>query len=105
MKDKKYFFFTLFLTGAAILITLISSAEAGKQRPLQSVIKDVKVDINNAQIEDLMRIPGIGEKKARDIIDYREKEGIFMSVEEIMNIKGIKKTTFEKIKEHIYVSE
>ena len=51
----------------------------------------------------LMTLKGIGEAKAADIIRYREEQGPFQTVEEVMNISGIKEAAFEKIKNDITV--
>ncbi len=56
---------------------------------LSPVLFADKVNINNADHETLMQLKGIGEKKAADIIAYREEYGAFTTVEEIKNIKGI----------------
>lgn len=62
-----------------------------------------KVNINTASKEELTKISGIGEKKAEDIIKYREENGGFKSIEEIKNIQGIGDTIFAKIKESITI--
>ncbi len=64
---------------------------------------DTKVSLNTASLELLMTLPGIGESKAESIISYREKEGPFEKIEDIMNISGIGESTFEKIKDYITV--
>lgn len=61
------------------------------------------VDINNAGAEELMKLEGIGEKRAADIINYREAVGGFNSIEELMNVSGIKEAVFNRIKDKIYV--
>ncbi len=66
-------------------------------------ISDGKISINNADINELMTIKGIGETKAQRIIEYRNNNGRFNSIEEITNISGIGKTTFEKIKNYIKI--
>ena len=48
-----------------------------------------------------MTLPGIGETKAAAILSYREKNGGFRSVEELMQVEGIKEGTYEKLKEYI----
>ena len=65
--------------------------------------KDNKVDINNASKEELLTITGVGESKALAIIDYREKNGGFKSIEDIKNVSGIGDALFEKIKDFISV--
>ena len=63
-----------------------------------------KVDINKASIKELQSLDGIGYTKAKAIIEYRKKHK-FKKVEEIMNVKGIGKKTFEKIKDEIKIGE
>ena len=62
-----------------------------------------KVNLNTATKEKLMELPGIGEAKAKDIMEYRTKVGAFATIEEIMNISGIGTAMFERIKEQITV--
>jgi len=50
-----------------------------------------------------MKLSGIGESKAAQIISYREKNGAFKKIEDIMNITGIKEGVFGKIKDDITV--
>lgn len=64
---------------------------------------DGLININTADSEQLMTLPGIGEKKAQDIIDYREKQGSFQSIEDIKNVNGIKESIYNKIKDKICV--
>lgn len=60
-----------------------------------------KININTAGLSDLITLPGIGDTKARDIIDFREKNGKFKIIDDIMMVKGIGIATFERIKELI----
>ena len=59
------------------------------------------ININTADLEQLKEITGIGNIKAQSIIDYREANGGFKSLEELKNVDGIGDKTFEKIKEQI----
>lgn len=65
---------------------------------------DGLVDINKADKELLMTLPGIGASKADIILQYRQEHGSFQSVEELMDIPGIKEGVFDKIKNYIKTS-
>ena len=62
-----------------------------------------KININTASKEELMELPGIGEAKAQDIIEYRKEHGSFQTIEEIQNVSGIGESIYSKIKENIVV--
>ena len=93
-------------------VNLNEDADISSLNPLQ-VVKDgdvlvipkktevKKISINYATIDELMSVKGIGEAKARSIVKYREDNGLFQSLEELMNIAGIKEKTFEKLKEFL----
>lgn len=59
------------------------------------------ININTAPLEELKKITGVGDVKAQSIIDYRDKNGGFKSVEELKNIDGIGSKVFEKIKDQV----
>ena len=50
-----------------------------------------------------MNLPGIGESKAKTIVEYRTENGLFEKIEDIMNITGIGEKLFEQIKEYITI--
>ena len=62
-----------------------------------------RVNLNTASREELMTLRGIGASRADDIIHYRQEFGGFKSIEDIMNVSGIKDAAFEKIKDSITV--
>ncbi|MGN0169588.1 MAG: helix-hairpin-helix domain-containing protein [Lachnospiraceae bacterium] len=62
-----------------------------------------KVNLNSADRQQLMTLPGIGESKAESILKYREDMGKFSSIEEIMKVDGIKEGVYNKIKEQITI--
>ena len=61
------------------------------------------VNLNSATVEELQTLPGIGESKAKAIIQYREENGGFKSVDELTNVSGIGESTLEKIKANITI--
>ena len=63
-----------------------------------------KTNINSATVKELKKLDGIGKKLAVSIIEYREKNGLFQSIDDLKKIKGIGKKTFEKIRDVITVS-
>jgi competence protein ComEA len=61
------------------------------------------ININTATLEELDSLPGIGPVTAQKIIDYRQANGLFNRIEDIMNVPGIGEGTFAKIKDLITV--
>lgn len=62
------------------------------------------IDINSAGVDDLVLLPGIGQKTAEKILSYRQENGNFKSVEELMNVKGIGQKKFNKLRSSVTIS-
>lgn len=70
--------------------------------PVQKGPQEIqRVSINNGTVEELCTLPGIGKGTAQKIIDYRNTEGLFQSIEDLMKVKGIGMAKFEKLKDLI----
>ena len=65
--------------------------------------KGNKVNLNTADLSELQTISGIGQKCAQDILDYREANGKFNSVDDLKNVSGVGAKTLEKLKEYVTV--
>ncbi len=90
-KIQKQVIYVLFLT-MAIFVASTCYANATE-----------KVNINTASIEQLMQLDRVGAKYAKRIVEYREEKGDFQKPEEIMNVKGIGKKTWEANKDRIVI--
>ncbi|MDE5619733.1 MAG: helix-hairpin-helix domain-containing protein [Ruminococcus sp.] len=96
-------------TTVSSTVTVISSIstnpeqEITETQPVYSDYEVLYVDINTADAEELMLLDGIGEVTAEAIINYREENGGFRNIEEIINVYGIGEAKFEKIRGYIYV--
>jgi competence protein ComEA len=76
--------------------------EAGNARP-DSLLPGEVIDINAADVYELQRLPGIGEKRAMDIIAWREEHGPFQTVEELTEVSGIGPVILENLREYVMV--
>lgn len=76
-------------------------------RPVQTSVTGTAIafpiDINAATAEELMNINGIGEVTAEKIISYREENGCFCSLDDLLNVEGIGSKKFADIKDYLYI--
>ena len=76
--------------------------EGEKNKPVSNDNSDnKKISINKASKEELMTLSGIGEAKADAIIAYRNQNGLFTKLEDLINVSGISENVFNKIKDAI----
>lgn len=69
-----------------------------------AVENDGKVNLNTASEEELKTLSGIGDTRAKSILEYREINGGFQTIEDLMKVEGIKEGVFDKIKDRITVN-
>jgi len=97
---------------AAILGIAVSAAAASAQNKATTpqagatttATATAPVNLNTATAEQLATIPGVGPKMAERIIDYRQKNGGFKKIEDLMNVSGVGEKSFLKMKPLITVT-
>jgi len=65
----------------------------------------LKIDLNRAEWYELIILPGIGEKKARAIVEYRKGTGSFKNIEQLCGVNGIGTETVKRIKDLVFINE
>ena len=65
----------------------------------------LSVNLNIASVQELMALPGIGEILAGRIVAYREENGSFLRIDQVMAVSGIGPATYEKLRPNIHVRE
>ena len=80
---------TAILAACAVMPTQAASTALTANTASMSQAVDAKIDINKADAGQLTALPGVGVKKAEEIVKYRELNGNFNSVDELVNVKGI----------------
>ena len=97
-----------FVAAALLIVALPSHALAGQSKTsARSAAKPAStavVNLNTASAIDLEALPGIGAKTAARIVEYRQKNGPFKKVEELMNVRGVGEKSFLKLKPQITVA-
>ena len=90
------------IVGGDAMEVQAQTAQGGASGNGQTATDD-RININTASEADLCSIPGIGATRAAAVVAYRQEHGVFASVEDIMNVSGIKEWTYAKIKDRIKV--
>ncbi|MDF8329744.1 ComEA family DNA-binding protein [Aeromonas salmonicida] len=97
---------TLLLSCLPLLSQPLLAADKPAAKPATTVTtakESGKVNLNTASINELTALKGIGEKKAQAIVDFREKQGKFTTVEQLVDVSGIGPATLEANRDMIIV--
>ncbi len=78
-----------------------TTSSAGTEASSSSADNNEKINLNTASAADLQKLDGIGEKKAEQIIAYREQKGQFKKIEDLMQVSGIGEKTFAALKDKL----
>ncbi|MCR4417576.1 MAG: ComEA family DNA-binding protein [Ignavibacteria bacterium] len=92
----------------SILVAVFSDEKIDKSETIinpkrDNSLKKHSIDLNKATVEELIKLPGIGENTAMKIIEYRQRFGGFKKIEELMRVERIGQKTFEKIKDYLII--
>lgn len=74
------------------------SEQDAKKLPVEK-----SININTAELKDLVNLPGVGKKTAENIIELRNKKGSFKKLNELMDVKGIGEAKFKKIEKFVFI--
>jgi competence protein ComEA len=88
---------------AGLLFSTSSASAQGAGDPAAATAPKPTVNLNAAPVEQLDTLPGVGRKMAERIIEYRQKNGGFKKIEELMNVKGIGEKNFLRLKPFVFV--
>lgn len=88
---------------ATVLVLALAAlaASAGAASGASSPAPAAMVNINTAGVDELVTLPGIGKAYAARIVEYRQKNGPFKKVEDLLNVRGIGEKTFDRIRDRL----
>ena len=89
----------------AFIPPLVAAQEkpAGRTAPAATAVAKAAVNINTATAAEFEGLPGIGARTAARILEYRQKNGPFKKIEELMNVRGVGEKSFLKLKPQLTV--
>jgi len=91
---------------AAIATLFVATAAPDAVAAAETAVKDrgVMVDVNAASAPDLEKVPGIGPALAKRIVEFREKNGPFQSLDDLLKVQGIGEKSLAKFREYLSAS-
>jgi competence protein ComEA len=89
---------------ALVIGTATMDAQEARQMPAASAAAAAPVNLNTATAAQLEALPGIGKATAERILEYRQKNGAFKKIEDLMNVRGIGEKSFLTLKPLVTVT-
>ena len=84
------------------VVAVLASSAYAEEKPAAKASNDRNlISINNAGVDELVKLPRVGPKIAQRIVDYRQKNGKFKKLEDLMNVSGIGEKTFKGFEDMI----
>jgi competence ComEA-like helix-hairpin-helix protein len=102
-----FFLITAILIGTGIKYTIDQHWWLPKTEVVDTDPESIrlKIDLNRAEWYELIILPGIGEKKARAIVEYRKTSGRFKTIEQLCGVNGIGVKTVKRFEDLVFISE
>lgn len=88
----------------ACVVACLAAAPHAEAAPTAAT-KQEPIDINDADLQELKTLPGVGDAIAKRIVDFREEHGPFRRVEDLMRVKGIGEKSFAKMRPYVKVGK
>jgi len=96
----------LAVVAALTVVAWAAPSRATAPAPVRAAAQDARpVDINTASSADLEAVPGIGKSLAQRILAFREKNGAFGSVDDLLKVQGIGEKSLEKLRPYLVVAK
>ena len=102
-----FFLITAILIGTGIKYTIDQHWWLPKTEVVDTDPESIrlKIDLNRAEWYELIILPGIGEKKARAIVEYRKRSGRFKTIEQLCGVNGIGVKSVKRFEDLVFISE
>ena len=97
--------FTCVLAIVCVMCAPLAAQQKSARSKPQVATAAAPVNLNTATVSEIATLPGVGPKAAARIVEYRQKNGGFKKIEELMNVKGVGEKSFLKLKPLITVTE
>jgi competence protein ComEA len=87
---------------ALVALAVASLARAGPALAKEALAPGERIDLNRASVSELMRLPAVGEKRARAIVEHRTRRP-FRRIEDVLAVKGLGRAWLAKVRAHVTV--